>query len=689
MKVNSYCFSRKARMSVRVMMLMLLAGLGVAVQPAGAQVRYVYFPTPSVTDGHMLSIAGEGIQTLGNTIYLKLASSGSSSQMRLGIFDGETGGTWDQGTTPLEFTLFADPAADGSGTFQVAQWNGNIMPDNAWFSTAVTNVPQAKTPCGDYFYILRVRSTDPSVMSWSSFKVRTDGTISALARAPITYAAPMGSAADAAIIYPNYPSLTPTTYDGVWKFFVELATPATSFTMWDGDLDYGSYDCSVNDDDDPDTSNDDIAEWMEGTDAVPEGVAEGGVDCVGAGGSPTTGTTTSNPPDDARLPIFRRSPSVTYDVIAPNGITYTNNNPSGNLEWEQFRIATGTFKRSEMDYQAASLPSGIYQIKVQGVDLSNLNAFRFLQDALGVDSAGLPVSMIVCSAQPVQGVISGTVSLDANRNRKADAGEMGIKNVQVYLDADYNNDGRVDNTLSTTTDADGKYAFGPLPVGKYKVRIDITTLPDDVEATYDSDGLSTLHTAAAQITAAKTEYVLNFGYAPECVPGTATVSYWRSNTDKWPVGTMKLGNVTYTKSQLMNFLSKSSNCGDNTYILAQQLITAKLNLLMGNDGSSICDRITAGDNWLRQYPIGKNASRSAWSTGDAIRDRLESYNYGYLGAKHRDRVNCGRNNDRPKWCRDSNDDKDGKPRWWNCKDQDDRNSKDKARDLLDWLKRFR
>ncbi len=696
MKVNQYRSTRVSRMGARFMMLMLLAGLGLMTQQLSAQVRWVYFPTPGVTDGHMLSIAGEGIQTLGNTIYLKLSSPMTASQMRVGIFDGETGGTWDQGTVPLEYTLFADPLADGSGNFQVAQWIGNTMPDNAWFSTAVTNVPQAQTPCGDYFYLLRVRSTNPDTMSWSSFKVRSDGPISALARAPLTYAAPLGSALDAKIIYPEYPGLGQTTYDGVWKFFVELPTPATSFTMWDGDFDYGSFDCTANDNDDPDTPNDVLEPWTDGTSAVEEGIAEGGVECgsgtiVGPGATPAGGMTTSNPPDDAKLPIFRRSPNVTYDVIAPNNVTYNNSNPSGNLEWEQFRIATGTFNRNMSDLSATSLPAGIYQIRIQGVDLSNLNAVRFLQDALGVDSTGMPVSMAVCAAQPIQGMISGTVSLDANRNGKADAGEVGIKNVQINLEADYNNDGTVDKTFSTTTDADGKYVFAQLAEGRYKVRVDVTTLPDDVDATYDTDGITTAHLVSTQITPTQTERTANFGYAAKCIPGVATVGYWKTHTDEWPVSSLKLGSVTFNKSQLISILSKSSSCGDNTYILAQQLIATKLNLLMGNDGSCITATVTSADNWLCKYPVGKSVSRSAWCTGDPIKDKLESYNYGYLCAKHRDKVTCGRDNDRPKWCRDSNDDKCGKPRWWNCKDNDrDSDSKDKQlRDLLEWLKRFR
>lgn len=678
MKVNLYRPTRTMKCAL-IVMLVILVGLCITTQNAlSQQVRYSYFPTASTTDGRFLSIAGAGIQTLGNTIWLRLASPNNAASLKFGIFDGETGGTWDMGVTPLEYTLFADPQGDGSGTFQVGQWSGAVMTDNAWYDLTVGNVSQAKSPCGEFFYLLRVRSLLPLVTSWSNFKVRTEGTISGLARVPLTYNAPMNGVLDAQKIYPNYPTLTPTTYDGTWKFFVELLTPAPSFTMWDGDFDHGSYDCSVNDDDDADTPNDGIETWMEGTAATEEGIAESTIPCEGGVGPiPVTGTTTSNPPDDAKLPIFRREPSVKYDVIAPNGLTYANTNPSGNLEWEQFRLSTETFNRNTMDYSVPSLPAGFYQIRISGVDMSNLNALRFLQDALGVDSSGAPVSMLICSAIPVQGAINGIVSFDGNKNRKFDAGEAGIKNVKVYLDADYNSDGRIDDTSSTLTDADGRYAFIELQPGRYKVRIGTSTLPEDVDPSYDFDGIATPHVATTTITPTVMERVVNFGYVPECVPGVATYTYWKSRKDEWPVSSLTLGGVTYNMTEIRNILFKSSS--DNTYKIAQQLITAKFNLLMGNDGSCIISKINAADEWLRENPIGQGASRSAWCIGDPIKDKLEAYNSGCLCAKHRDRVNC--RTDRDRYCRDSNDDRGGKPSWWSkCKDRDDRRDNDWDRD---------
>ncbi len=73
-------------------------------------------------------------------------------------------------------------------------------------------------------------------------------------------------------------------------FMFLISTP--SFAVWDGDLDYGSYDCSVNDTNDPDTP-DTIPSWAVGTTVQPEGIATTTIAC-----STGTGFTTGNPPDD-------------------------------------------------------------------------------------------------------------------------------------------------------------------------------------------------------------------------------------------------------------------------------------------------------------------------------------------------------------------------------------------------------
>jgi hypothetical protein len=97
---------------------------------------YVYFPTGTVNDGKMFALAGaQGTSTLTGSITLKLATSSTSSALDLAVFDGDSGGIWDQCTGLVTYTLFEDGNADGlasPGETQVSQWTSASMADNAW-----------------------------------------------------------------------------------------------------------------------------------------------------------------------------------------------------------------------------------------------------------------------------------------------------------------------------------------------------------------------------------------------------------------------------------------------------------------------------------------------------------------------------------------------------------------------------
>ncbi len=434
---------------------LLVASLLLFVSGLTAQTRFAYIPSTSTNDPRFLSITGSGVQTLGDQVLtFKISAPAGSANFQLGIFDGETGGMWDIGTQPLQFTLFADPNSDATGTYQVAQWMGNTMPDNAWFNATVNNVSQARAATGDFFYVLRVRSLDYGAYFWSNFKIRVSGSVTALRLTNIAYSAPLCTLGDARIIYPQYPTLSPTTYDGVWNFYVSVPTPQTSLVVWDGDMDHGTYDCSDNDTDDPDTPNT-IPPFATGAAVRPEGIGNfGGVPCINAAGNVVAGLTTSNPPDDSQNPVYRRTPSINYEVISPNGVHYANNNPSGNLEWEQFMISTAPFNRATMDYHADSLPAGVYQIRVTGVDLTNLNAIRSPFEILAVDSVGTPIPM------PTPYQISGTIFEDRDGNGIQAPGELGIPGAIVTL-----------NGVSDTTGTDGRYSFIALQPGANTVRV--------------------------------------------------------------------------------------------------------------------------------------------------------------------------------------------------------------------------
>ncbi len=609
-----------------------LLGMLMTFSSMNAQSVYSYLPTASTTDGRFFSIAGAGFQTLGdNPLIFKIAMPAGATTLEIGIFDGETGGAWDQGTVPLQYTLYADPAGDATGTIQLGQWLGSSMPDTAWYSVSMANSSQARCGDGDFFYVLRIQSTNRELAHWSSFKLRTNGTLVALRNTNIAYTAPMASLADARCIYPNWPTTSGATYDGEWNLYMDVPVALPALTIWDGDMDRGSYDCSDNDTDDEDTPNGTIPSWASNF-AVPEGVPTTSIECVNASGAATGGYTTSNPPDNSRNAVFQRGTGVSYEVVTPSGTHFANTNPSGNLEWEAFTLSTAAFDRSQMDYHADALPAGIYRIHASGVDMSNLNAWRLPYDAVGVDASGVPVSPI--RPDYTNGVISGLVYYETSGNTSQEATEPGIPSITVILAADYDNNGSTDATLTTETDADGHYTFAGLRKGTYVITVDVGTLADDAVAVWDTDSLSTRNVVSGSLTQCTRTSVGTFGYKRVNVvaTGTRTRGYWVNHPDVWPVNTLRLGALYYNKQELMAILERPTR-GDKTYQMAAQLIATKLNLAAGCEASCVADAVAAADAWLTTYPVG--AKQKSWSTSvEATHKTLDDYNNGRLCVGH-------------------------------------------------------
>jgi len=441
---------------------------------------YVYFPTGTTNDGKFLVLAGaQGTSTLSGAITIKMATASGATALDLAVFDGDHGGLWDQGTAVTTYTLYEDGNANGqadSGENQIASWNGSAMSDNAWSSlTAAGTVggtpidpsayAGAVSPSGIHFFRLVIQLSSASTGSLNCFKVRTSGSIRLMPQDSFNLTGALATNT-VNIIYPNYPSLSPTTFDGAWDLYtfvpssIDYRNPLRphSFDVWDGDLDYGSQlSVAEQDTDDPNTPNSvaSLPVWAQAGNPSSEGVA------VGYGG------TTGNPPDDMSRAVFARSPSITYDVTDPSGVRYTNSNPSGNSEWELFRIETDPSVKNDTSVADAAapgafLPGGIFQTHISGMDLSNLNSFRFEYDVLGVDSRGNPVKPLL----PY--VVGDTVYRDTNFNGLQDVGELGIANVAVSL---LDDNGNVLDTA--TTNASGQYFFG-VEAGDYSVRVELS-----------------------------------------------------------------------------------------------------------------------------------------------------------------------------------------------------------------------
>ena len=110
------------------------------------------------------------------------------------------------------------------------------------------------------------------------------------------------------------------------------------------------------------------------------------------------------------------------------------------------------------------------------------------------------------------GSLGDRVWFDADADGAQDAGEPGIVGVKLTLTGDFNNDGTVDYTATTTTGANGIYTFTALPAGTYAVTVDPTTLGGTLSQTYDLDGITTADTAVATLGSGQNRTDVDFGY---------------------------------------------------------------------------------------------------------------------------------------------------------------------------------
>jgi hypothetical protein len=86
-----------------------------------------------------------------------------------------------------------------------------------------------------------------------------------------------------------------------------------------------------------------------------------------------------------------------------------------------------------------------------------------------------------------------------------------------------------------------------------------------------------------------------------------TQGYWKNHPDAWPLDTLTLGAVTYSKDQLLLILRRPVR-GNGLVALAHQLIAAKLNVALNEQTGftipdSVQDLIRSADNLIGQLTV--------------------------------------------------------------------------------------
>ena len=118
---------------------------------------------------------------------------------------------------------------------------------------------------------------------------------------------------------------------------------------------------------------------------------------------------------------------------------------------------------------------------------------------------------------------------------------------------------------------------------------------------------------------------------------TLTQGYWKNHAAEWPVSSVELGSVTYSKTEALSVFNQPVN-GNGLVSLAHQLLAAKLNVASGST-NTVADEIEDADALIGSLvvpPVGADSLPAA--TTAALAQALDDYNRGQTGPGHCDDV---------------------------------------------------
>jgi hypothetical protein len=255
--------------------------------------------------------------------------------------------------------------------------------------------------------------------------------------------------------------------------------------------------------------------------------------------------------------------------------------------------------------------------------------------------AAVAASTVVTNEACPSAGICGVVFYDDNNNGIQDPNESVAPNVVVTIT------GTPYPMPPQDTNEEGVYYFA-VPPGTYEIDVQIPpgTQPSPSNSgsddNADSDGVPDGVGNSSTTTTLNTNEFYNsstdFGFwtPPVTQPGTGTPGYWKNHPEAWPVATIVVGGVTYTRDQAIERLESVGK--DRRLTMFSSLVPAMLNVMIGNDKSCIGSTIAAADAWMAEHiadPDIVRASSLAWKLGEPLHRQLDNYNNGMLCAPHR------------------------------------------------------
>jgi hypothetical protein len=187
----------------------------------------------------------------------------------------------------------------------------------------------------------------------------------------------------------------------------------------------------------------------------------------------------------------------------------------------------------------------------------------------------------------------------------------------------------------------GSYVLGP----GSKVQVEVGDIFDEtgLYANYDGE----LNDAAAYVIRVHAEGTADAQESPRSAdleastkPAsqncTYTIGYWKTHPEAWPVGSLTLGNNSYTAAELLDILNTPAG-GNGLITLAHQLIAAKLNIAAGADPTPIAGTIAAADAQIGNLVVPPTNGSTDFldpSVVAANAAALDEYNNGNAGVPH-------------------------------------------------------
>ena len=321
-------------------------------------------PDSDPTSGKFINVT-RGLSSLGDTgainvFNVSVEVPASEPTLFLEVFDGNMAGLWDR--TPgvnfdtNTFKLFPDPTLIGNSTTdEVALLvsDSELMADNGW--TTIYNGGHSAAAYNatrdSYIYHLLIQwATTDYTDEQNNFKINTNDSAFLLAGSTIGFVG-FGPTA--------FGNTLATTYDGKFTFFAIIPDGLfCELDIYDGDADRRL--------DDDDTNSPDLPPFPTSVATIDQDVNNG------------------NPPDDfIGVPVLQVAPDVFYRVRDASGnVVGTNNNPSGDKEWELFRVQStdpacaGVISPGVPDATVASFGAGLFPMEFEGVDAANTVFFN-------------------------------------------------------------------------------------------------------------------------------------------------------------------------------------------------------------------------------------------------------------------------------------------------------------------------